>query len=428
MIKVKSPFYKTFDENSFQKEEKFIISCVNAVVAGQKFPVEGVDLKKLDWNRVINLSAIHRVIPTVGFTILNISTTGIPAEVKLYFSDACMTIGLNNFYLTTELLSILNLSRENNIAAIPLKGPLLSVMAYGNIGLREFTDIDILVRKPDLPNVVKRIFDAGYKSEWLGTGLMKFENECEFLVNKFGRISKLDIHWKVIEDYYGTPYSSDELIARSVEKIFVHSKILLPRTEDVLLCTIMHHGKNDWKELRYIADLAGLISQQKAIDWKFVSLKSKELGLEGNLMLGIYLATRMFFLENSDETFQSFKANPAIMHIGNRILKQYFSDLTDYTPGEIKFNFSAQQKLNPRVNYFFFLKQTFFELIRPKVIDVKGMNLPQGFYFIYYFRRFFRLLKTYGIRRLFFSVLKLMKASIKAALKYFFGKFRRKLV
>jgi hypothetical protein len=36
-------------------------------------------------------------------------------------------------------------------AAIFYKGPALAAMAYGNVALREFSDLDILMKKEDVP-------------------------------------------------------------------------------------------------------------------------------------------------------------------------------------------------------------------------------------------------------------------------------------
>jgi len=51
--------------------------------------------------------------------------------------------------LTAELIKIVDLLQSEGIQAIPYKGPALAVQAYGEIALREFDDLDIILRQRD---------------------------------------------------------------------------------------------------------------------------------------------------------------------------------------------------------------------------------------------------------------------------------------
>jgi hypothetical protein len=60
-------------------------------------------------------------------------------------------IARKNLRFTAELIRILNCLESHGIAAIPFKGPTLAESVYGNLALREFSDLDILVRQSDFP-------------------------------------------------------------------------------------------------------------------------------------------------------------------------------------------------------------------------------------------------------------------------------------
>jgi hypothetical protein len=49
--------------------------------------------------------------------------------------------------LTAELCRLISLFAAADIAAIPYKGPVLGLFAYGNIALRRFVDLDVIVKK-----------------------------------------------------------------------------------------------------------------------------------------------------------------------------------------------------------------------------------------------------------------------------------------
>ena len=52
--------------------------------------------------------------------------------------------------MTVELNKILKLLKANNIDTIPYKGPVLASLAYGDIALRQFQDLDISINQSDI--------------------------------------------------------------------------------------------------------------------------------------------------------------------------------------------------------------------------------------------------------------------------------------
>ncbi|MHC5830140.1 MAG: nucleotidyltransferase family protein, partial [Nostoc sp.] len=72
--------------------------------------------------------------------------------------------GLNNIAQTKELLKILALLEYRGIEAIAFKGPILASSVYGNVALRQFNDLDILVRLQDFWQTKAVLVGQGYQS------------------------------------------------------------------------------------------------------------------------------------------------------------------------------------------------------------------------------------------------------------------------
>src|SRR5437870_4666302 len=51
-----------------------------------------------------------------------------------------------NLLMLRELLEVLDLFAEHSVPALPYKGPILAAVEYGNVSLRTFCDLDILVK------------------------------------------------------------------------------------------------------------------------------------------------------------------------------------------------------------------------------------------------------------------------------------------
>ncbi len=67
-----------------------------------------------------------------------------------------------NILLTHELQKLLALFADNDVRAVPYKGPALALQLYGNVALRQFSDLDILVHPRDVLRARDLLLAEGY--------------------------------------------------------------------------------------------------------------------------------------------------------------------------------------------------------------------------------------------------------------------------
>ena len=65
--------------------------------------------------------------------------------------------------MTRELTRISALLENNGVCVIPWKGPILAAAAYGDVALRQFGDLDILVREQDAMRAKDLLLASGYR-------------------------------------------------------------------------------------------------------------------------------------------------------------------------------------------------------------------------------------------------------------------------
>jgi hypothetical protein len=98
----------------------------------------------IDWAYLIQTAAQHGVMPLLYQSLNTTCPEAVPkanlAQLRNYFH----TNAQRNLFLTKELLKLLTLFETHSIPAIPFKGPVLAVSAYGNLSLRQISDLDIL--------------------------------------------------------------------------------------------------------------------------------------------------------------------------------------------------------------------------------------------------------------------------------------------
>lgn len=144
-----------------QDEEKILLSAVT-----NTFNENGIDLNEyvnsfneLDWNYLINVATLKGLAP---FVYKNLSQSIMPKNVyshaiQVYYKTLSRGIILHN-----ALNNVLSEYKANNIEVIVLKGAFLSEWLYEDLGLRQFSDIDLLVRFEDGEKCINILSNLGF--------------------------------------------------------------------------------------------------------------------------------------------------------------------------------------------------------------------------------------------------------------------------
>ena len=99
----------------------------------------------IDWDFLIRTAHYHRVLPLLYQTLCHVASDSVPEWAMVSLRKRFHANAQRNLFLLAELLQILHLLGEHHIPAVPYKGPILSVVLYGDVSLRQFSDLDIIV-------------------------------------------------------------------------------------------------------------------------------------------------------------------------------------------------------------------------------------------------------------------------------------------
>src|SRR5690242_12240903 len=103
----------------------------------------------VDWHKLNSLASHHGVIPLLYTRLTELPAGLVPEDVLAQLASEFRRNTVRNLYLTRELVRILKAFVDEGIPVLPFKGPLLAQQAYGNLGLRVFADLDLLIRPGD---------------------------------------------------------------------------------------------------------------------------------------------------------------------------------------------------------------------------------------------------------------------------------------
>src|SRR5262249_4765077 len=148
----------------------------------------------------------HGVMPLVYRSLDTACPDAVPKTVMDQLRDHFNANALNNFLLTEELLELLNLFESQRVRAIPYKGPALATSVYGNLLLRQFVDLDILVRERDYLRTQHLLISQGFRLT------IEHEWEAEF-TDKKGRVA-VDLHKRMRSQEFHAPLNFDYVSKR----------------------------------------------------------------------------------------------------------------------------------------------------------------------------------------------------------------------
>jgi hypothetical protein len=103
-----------------------------------------------DWEYLFQGALKHGVFPSLYRRLADTCPEAAPPEFLAEMQRLYRLNARRNLRLTGELLKVLSLLESQDVVAIPLKGPVLAQMAYGDLALRQFHVLEFLVRHQNL--------------------------------------------------------------------------------------------------------------------------------------------------------------------------------------------------------------------------------------------------------------------------------------
>lgn len=295
-------------------ERQVLLACARPVwddaLAGQIEPL----LSAVDWNRVLAAADRHRLLPLLHGH-LSRSAAPLPRFVPEKLASSFRGALQRNLWLGAELVKLVHLLQENHIPTLPFKGPVLTEFLFGNLGLREITDLDILLRKEDVWRAKALLVSHGYEPEWNLTPTQEavyFDSQCEYNLRDPKGSYMLELHWDIVPPHYPVTLDSQNWWRRQTVVNLLGTNLPSLSREDLLLVLCVHGAKHAWSPLRLVSDLAALLRTYPVAAWDTVFHEARAAGAERILLLGLGLAHDLLESSLPGEPQQRLASNAAV--------------------------------------------------------------------------------------------------------------------
>jgi hypothetical protein len=352
-----------------------------------------------DWDQLVSLANRHGVMPMFYRSISQNCPQAVPAEWLARLRMQYMMNAARNMKMTAELLRILDVLKGAGIKAVPLKGPMLAQQLYGDVALRQFSDLDILVAREDANKALIVLEEKGYriaddprkeKSEKKRAALLKWMYHYELTNANVG--THIELHWQLSPSL--RRLNADEIVIWERAKIigFSGKEILSLSDEDYLVFLCQHGARHLWKRLSWLCDVSALIINN--VSCSSALEIARDAKNENVFLLGILLANGLIDVPAPEHIIQVIKFDGDLINLSNKIISGIISsqDVQDDS-----FRVVADLVLYKNVLSFQEKVAFYYELCTaPTKPDFDFVTLPDVLFPAYKLIRPVRLMKIYG--------------------------------
>lgn len=152
-------------------EDEYILrlTALDAHVAAAPSFFDGLSEPRFDWGRFVDNAVRHKVVPLIWHNLCRTDSVTLFAKhaPSVYVEFMRLVASANrvrNEMFASALTEILGVCKRREVPVLVRKGLVLSALAYGDLGARMMSDIDLLIRRADTKAVLGVLGSLGFES------------------------------------------------------------------------------------------------------------------------------------------------------------------------------------------------------------------------------------------------------------------------
>ena len=349
------------------------------------------------WQAFLALAKTQRVMPLLWHRLRQKGLEkALPAAAVKAFRETARRNTLYNLRYYGELRLLLSAMKREGIQLILLKGIYLAEAVYGEVGLREMNDIDVLARPADLTRISDILAAMGYTplQPICADTTLKAHHHLPRMV-KNGHAS-FEIHWNLTSANDSYSIAPGGLWERAVPVQVADCDALSLAPEDLLLHLCLHTSYNHQFAfgLRPSCDIAETILRfGSVLDWRIVAARAACQGWHRGVYLSLRLARELAGAEVPDDILARLRPADMQETVLETARSQVFADKSLAFSVPLSFaELLNSKRLWDKIRIFW--QRVFL----PKAMIASQYSVPMDSIKIYgcYPRRFIDVLRRHG--------------------------------
>jgi hypothetical protein len=186
---------------------------------------------------------------------------------------------------------------QAGIEVVSYKGPTLALQLYGHYALRQYSDLDLLVRPHDVPKALTVLSQLGVGVDddvdprW--DGYLQRSRHTRSMRDRQTRIA-IELHWRLVDRLYGIDVPMDWLLegTETIDLAGAAVRVMRPDRQCLALC--VHGATHHWERLSWLAEIAEIVQRWPDLDWSAVVAQARAIGFTRQLAAAALLVRDVF--------------------------------------------------------------------------------------------------------------------------------------
>lgn len=273
----------------------------------------------VDWDRLLLLAARHRVSALAYVRIQACFADVMPAAVLAALERVYQAQRWDNLNMTSQMAKLVEAMERVGVTALPLKGPVVALSLYDNLFLREYKDVDLLVRASELERAQAVMEGQGYRlADWLNEAPEKTLNEFHEPQHvTYIRVQsaqetgvQVELHWGIATSFGAFKADEARLWSRVRRETVGGFTLPLLPPDEMLIILLMHGAKHMWGSLHWLYDLAAFVQRYPDFDWGALLAETERRGVKRLTLVSFVTAERVLGLPLPPAVGQAVSADP----------------------------------------------------------------------------------------------------------------------
>lgn len=350
-----------------------------------------------DWPEVLRQGSRHGVLPLVHTRLADSAAErqSPPPDVAAVLRKRYYETGRRNLRLTARLVEILRGLEEAGVQALPIKGAALAATVYENLALREFGDLDLLVRPSQVDRAELALRHMGLRPVWKpGPGQRAALRACWYATTWLDpRLegepdAAVDLHWRLAPPFFPFGLDADRLWS-DTEEVRIHGRAVATLGPGMTLLGLCVHGAkhepDPWSALKWTRDIAEVVRARGDLDWEALYRIAAEAGCARILSVGLALAVDALGLAPPEAARQRLDRDRTARELARRFAGRLFDAPTTTRLDRLRCEFRMRERARDRARI------AIRRALLPNTRDLRSIRLPRPLSFLYVPLRLLRL-------------------------------------
>lgn len=375
-----------YEDLNLSIEDKLLLLIARTEVDDEtRKEISSTVKQDINWDYFLKKSSMHKLKPLIYVQFSKTCPELVPKRVMDELKEYYYENTRKNLLLTGELIKILNQLDSENICAVTYKGPSLALVAYEDLTLREFVDVDLVVNRTDTKKVRKIMDKLAYELITLPDNFnedLYFKTQTEHKFINPNSNTVFEFHNRVQGHFFYFPIDPAFLYEDLKHVKINNNHVKTFTNENLLLLLCIHCARHNWSCIAWICDIHELI-QKEEIEWAKVFENSEKLKVKRILSTTLLLSEYLLKTDLPSEVSNNLNDDVEAGKICKSVIGKIFNwDHESYTILE-RLSLDIRKRENIKLSLIDVLSSIF----KPTYEDFRKLKLPVNLYYFYYIIR-----------------------------------------